>query len=129
LADPEWTVLACLVILEFKHLVFDFFLQTPYQLRTKGIYGHPGGILHAGLQAAGTLPALLLFSPSFGLVVAIVLGEFVIHYHIDWTKEQVMKWRGYRSHDSGFWYALGTDQFLHQLTYVGILAVLLGATE
>ena len=51
-------MLAVLVALLFKHFLFDFVFQRPYQFLNKGIYGHPGGILHAGLHAAGTIPAL-----------------------------------------------------------------------
>jgi hypothetical protein len=38
----------------FKHAVADFYLQTAYQYSNKGKYGHPGGIIHAGIHAALT---------------------------------------------------------------------------
>jgi hypothetical protein len=116
--------LLTLVVLELKHFVFDFILQTPYQLRNKGTYGHPGGILHSGLHVAGTLLAFLVITPSPWLGVAIVVGEFVVHYHIDWAKEQIGRRLRLKPDSGGFWTALGADQLLHHLTYVAITAIL-----
>ncbi len=47
-------VLAAVAVLMFKHMVADFYLQTPYQYLNKGTYGHPGGFLHAGIHVALT---------------------------------------------------------------------------
>jgi hypothetical protein len=112
------------LILLFKHLVLDFFLQTAYQYRNKGIYGHPGGILHAGLHALGTTPVFLWIAPSLRLALAIMVGEFIVHYHVDWTKEQINKRLQLTSNDAPFWWTLGVDQFLHGATYVAIVALL-----
>jgi hypothetical protein len=46
--------LAATVVLMSKHAVADFYLQTPYQYLNKGKYGHPGGIIHAGIHVALT---------------------------------------------------------------------------
>jgi hypothetical protein len=48
----------------------------------------------------------------------------VLHYHIDWLKEQVTHRNGWNTQDAGFWYSLGTDQLVHGLTYLGIVAIL-----
>ncbi len=61
------------------------------------------------------------------LAGAIALGEFAVHYHIDWLKEQLTHRNGWTAHDRGFWYALGTDQFVHGLTYLALVAVLVMA--
>jgi hypothetical protein len=53
-----------------------------------------------------------------------VVGEFLIHYHIDWTKEQIERRFNLSTERSGHYFLLGTDQLLHQLTYVGIVAIL-----
>jgi hypothetical protein len=121
---PVQLVLVVLFILAVKHFVFDYLLQTEYQYRNKGTYGHPGGILHAGLHAFGTLPAFLVIAPSLTLGVGLVIGEFLVHYHIDWTKEQILRRRGWTYPASPFWWVFGADQLLHQLTYIGIAAVL-----
>lgn len=115
--------LLLLVALEVKHFLFDFVFQSLYQVRNKGTYGHPGGLVHSGLHVLGTAAALALVAPRLGLAVAILVGEFVIHYHVDWGKEQIMRRRG-GVQDAFFWRMMGLDQFLHQLTYVAIMAIL-----
>lgn len=117
-------VLAVLAVLLFKHFLFDFVFQRPYQFLNKGYYGHPGGLLHAGLHAVGSIPAFFIIPPSLGIAAAIVAGEFVIHYHVDWTKEQIQKRLNLGNTGSGHFFLLGADQFLHHLTYIGIAAVL-----
>lgn len=118
-----WSLLA----FEAKHFICDFVIQSAYQVRTKGIYGHPGGFLHAGLHAIASLPAILVWGPSLQLVGAIVVGEFIIHYHMDWLKEQIVKRKQWTVTDGVYWTMFGVDQFVHQLTYVGFLALLAGA--
>src|SRR5262249_1203576 len=125
-ADQVTLVLIAVVYLQVKHFVCDFLLQRPYQYLNKGTYGHPGGIIHAGLHALATCPVFAVMTPSFRLAIAIVIVEFLVHYHIDWGKEQVMKRTGWQTEDAGYWAALGADQLLHQLTYVAIVAVLAG---
>ena len=124
LADQMTLVLVALAFLQIKHYVCDFVLQRPYQYLNKGKYGHPGGIIHAGLHIAATCLLFLLVTPPFKLGAAIVAAEFVVHYHIDWLKEQVMKRTGWETNDNGYWWALGCDQMLHQLSYVVIAGVL-----
>jgi hypothetical protein len=120
--------LAAVAVLMFKHAVADFYLQTPYQYLNKGTYGHPGGCIHAGIHAVLTPFVYLVLVPSsLLLVLAITIGEFAVHYHVDWMKEQVMHRNGWTAHDRGFWYALGTDQLVHGLTYLLIVAALVMA--
>jgi Protein of unknown function (DUF3307) len=113
-----------LVLFEAKHFLCDFVLQTAYQYRNKGTYGHPGGFVHAGLHAAGSLPAVLIFAQSGGLVAAVLAAEFVIHYHVDWLKEQINRRCALTTSDAGYWMVFGADQLIHQMTYVAILVVL-----
>lgn len=106
---PE-LLIVCFAALFTKHFVFDFLLQGPFQFLNKGTYGHPGGILHAGLQAIGTFVVLGFF---VGPVVSFTLGvlDGVVHYHIDWANEK-------------FWWLLGLDQYLHYMTYAFLLGAL-----
>lgn len=118
-------VLAAVAILMFKHAIADFYLQTAYQYLNKGTYGHPGGFIHAGIHTALTpLVYLVLVPGSFLVAGAIALGEFLLHYHIDWLKERITRLNGWTPQDRGFWCALGADQFVHGLTYLAIVAVL-----
>jgi hypothetical protein len=121
--ESAW-LLATLALLEIKHALCDFFLQTTYQVMNKGTYGHAGGVIHAGLHALGTAIVLLIVGPSVILGVAIVVIEFAIHYHLDWGKEQVSRHASLTPEAGAYWWAFGTDQLLHHLTYIAIAAVL-----
>jgi hypothetical protein len=104
--------------------VADFVLQTPYQYLNKGTYGHPGGLIHAAIHVAGTLFAFLAIAPAPAVGAAIIAGEFVAHYHIDWFKEATVKRREWKFPQAEFWWTFGADQGLHQVTYLAIAAVL-----
>jgi hypothetical protein len=128
--SEAYLVLAAIAILMLKHTVADFFLQSKYQYCNKGLYGHPGGLLHAGIHIALTPLVYLAIAPaSLALAGGIALGEFAVHYHVDWTKEQFIKGNGLTPHTAGFWHALGLDQLLHGLTYVVMIAALVWAAS
>lgn len=114
-----------LALLLIKHCLCDFVLQTPWQIHQKGIYGAPGGLVHSGIHVAGTLVALLVIMPPLPVILTVLAAEFVIHYHIDWGKEQAVrrfKWR----EGARFWNAIGLDQLFHNLTYLGIVVYVTG---
>ncbi len=108
-----------MLALQLKHLVIDWVLQPPYMWKNKGIYGHPGGIIHAGLNAVGTTLCFLLVPTS---LTTIFLVDFLVHYHIDWAKMNITRITGWSptTHPQ-FWWLTGFDQFLHQITYVGLI--------
>ena len=124
MTDPTGAVLAVLLYLQIKHLICDYPLQTHYQLVNKGTYGHPGGIIHAAVHAIFTIPVFFILTPPLLVGVGIVVGEFIVHYNVDWTKQQVMKRMGWQSADAEFWWGIGVDQFLHYATYLAIAAIL-----
>ena len=124
MTQPIAALLAVFLVLEVKHFIFDYPLQTAYQLNNKGTYGHPGGILHSGLHVVGTSTAFLIITPTLAIGAAIMVGEFLLHYHIDWSKDHVIRGMGLNAKDRGFWWAIGVDQLLHHLTYVAIAAIL-----
>jgi hypothetical protein len=113
-----------LVLFESKHFLCDFVLQTSYQAVNKGTYGHPGGLIHAGLHFLGSIPAILLLTRSPLLIGALLFGELLVHYHADWLKEQINRARGLGYEHMLFWVVFGADQFVHQMTYVIALAVI-----
>lgn len=83
----------------------------------KGTYGHPGGILHAGLHGLGTYLIFLIFVVN-PLALTLGLIDMFIHYHIDWLKMNVNKKFGWKADTHPqFWTALGLDQLAHYLTY------------
>jgi hypothetical protein len=117
-------VLAAILVLQFKHFIADFVLQTPYQFLNKGKYGHPGGFLHAGIHAVGSMFAFLFIQPTLMVGIAVVVLEFIAHYHIDWLKERTTRVRQWSFPQSEFWWTFGADQAAHQATYVVIAGVL-----
>ena len=122
MADQLDIILVAFLFLNIKHFVCDFPFQSDYQVRTKRIYGHPGGIWHSGLHALATMPVFLLLKPAFGVAFVIVAAEFVLHYHIDWVKDRVVTKYDWQPKDRSYWHAFGADQLLHNLTYVGVVA-------
>ena len=117
------TLLLCLLGLQIKHFLADFCFQTPYMLRNKGRYGHPGGLMHAGVHGLLTLPVLALLAPVGAGVLGLVLAEMVVHYHVDWTKEQLSSGAAPGGDSPRFWMIVGADQLAHQGTLLALVWV------
>jgi hypothetical protein len=114
------TVFILLALFGIKHFIADFLMQYSYMIRDKGIYGAEGGIHHALTHACFTFLVLVPFIHNANDLIALPLVDFVLHYHIDYFKQQLNK--GLTSADRQFWVWLGLDQALHYLTYVGIIS-------
>jgi hypothetical protein len=121
---PIVIVLVALVLFQIKHFLCDFVLQTQSQVLAKRTYGAFGGLLHAGLHAVGSIPALLVLTRSPLAILALIAVEFVLHYHVDFTKARVDAKRGWTIEDQQYWIVFGLDQFVHQLTYLAFVGVL-----
>ena len=125
MTDASDVIALSVAYLLTKHAVADFFLQTPYQYKNKGTYGHPGGLLHCAIHLVLTVPVFLIAVPSGALLAtAILVGEFIVHYHVDWSKEALVKRNALTVDKAAFWWAIGVDQLAHGLTYVVIVWVL-----
>jgi hypothetical protein len=124
MGTPMMTVLIALVLFQVKHCLCDFVLQTQSQIRAKGTYGAMGGIHHAGLHAIGSVPALYVLTHAPLTIVAFAAVEFVLHYHVDFTKARVDATYGWTVADQQYWIVFGLDQFVHQLTYLAFVYVL-----
>jgi Protein of unknown function (DUF3307) len=121
-------ILWCAVLFQVKHLACDFVLQTRYQYANKGIYGHPGGLLHASIHALGSIGPVLMLTGEWRLAASLIAAEWGVHYHADWLKEQIVKRRALSYDDALFWVVFGADQFVHQMTYVVMIAAMVRAT-
>ncbi|NBX03225.1 MAG: DUF3307 domain-containing protein [Alphaproteobacteria bacterium] len=100
-----------------KHFLCDFPLQTPFMYLNKGKYGHLGGISHATIHALGTA----IICMFFGLPLWFALVDLLVHYHIDWAKNQLVKKYNLQPSSHYFWWLLGADQTLHYATYAVFL--------
>lgn len=114
-------VAGLLVLLQAKHVVADFVLQGRYILENRHIWGHPGGLLHVAIHAAGSLVALVAVGTPATLLAVLLISEAIVHYHIDWAKDGLGRRIGATPDRRSFWVLTGTDQALHQLTYLGMV--------
>jgi hypothetical protein len=128
---PLMPILALLLI-QVKHLVIDWIWQPPFEHTNKHLYGHWGGVRHAVKNAIGTGLAIwagFLFAVPVATVLLLIAVDFVIHYHCDWSKMNLNRyWKlGPLTHPQ-FWWLTGADQFVHQITYLGLIAFVIAST-
>lgn len=116
---------ALIAMLAVKHCLADFVLQTSRHLRFKSRYGHLAGIEHSAIHAALTLPCLWTAGLRPLPMAALAAVELVVHYHVDWLKERTTAYAGWTASDKAFWMAFGADQLAHQLTYAGMVAMVI----
>lgn len=116
-------ILGPLSLLQWKHQIVDWMWQPEYEYKNKGTFGHFGGIRHAGKNAIGTgLCIGLFYGGPIGLLVTVL--DFMIHYTIDLCKTKINNHYALdpTKHKEYFW-LLGLDQTLHQLTYIFLVFV------
>ena len=117
--------LLSLTLFQLKHFACDFALQTARQIEAKSYYGRLGGLEHAGLHAITSIPPLFVLTRSITVIAIVVFCEFIVHYHIDFTKARIDKSQGFAETSRAYWIVFGIDQLAHQMTYLVIVAVLL----
>jgi hypothetical protein len=118
-------LLLLVLLFEVKHLLADFYLQSAAMVRLKGTYGNPVGASHSLVHAAMTPLILAVVTPLGGGVIAVLaVAEFLIHYHTDWLKDRLTKRGGYTPAQKTYWTLVGLDQFVHRLTYLLILVII-----
>lgn len=111
--------------LQIKHFVADYLLQTHKMIVDKASFRRPGGYLHVGIHAIGTLLVLILAGVPFPLTALLIAGEAAIHYLIDYGKANYSCRKPPDISKASFWAAHGADQLLHQLTYTFMAYVIL----
>lgn len=121
----DLAILWLLAGFQVKHVLGDYVLQNPYILQHRRIWGHPGGLLHIAIHAALTLPLLLIAGVHGMLFWAILFGEAVFHYHVDFVKDLWIHHAGWTPQDKYYWLLSGVDQMLHQLSYLVIVGLIL----
>jgi hypothetical protein len=113
---------------QVKHLVCDFVIQTRYQVDNKGFYGRSGGLVHAGWHVLFSVPVLLILTRSAATIALVLAFEFLVHYHTDWLKARTQRVKSWTQNDAIYWVAFGADQFVHQVTYIVMIALVLRAS-
>ena len=117
-----------LLILAFavKQLAADFLLQSNWMAQGKD---RPSAWLaplcaHTGLHGLGTLLIALAVKPALWWLA---LADFAIHTGIDRGKALIGQRTHFPTTDARFWWLIGVDQFLHQVTHIGLALVLAAA--
>jgi len=108
-----------------KQLICDFLLQTGWMATAKVLpLGQGGGralAAHAGIHAAGTLLLALIFAPSLWWLGPL---DFLVHGTVDKVKGMLTAAKGWGYKDSGFWWAFGVDQEMHNLTHLAYVVLI-----
>ena len=115
-----------LVAFAVKHLVADFLLQTNWMAQGKeraSAWFWPL-CAHTGLHGFGTLLIALAVKPALWWLAPV---DFVIHTAIDRGKAVICQRARFATTDARFWWLIGIDQFLHQVTHIGLAALLAAA--
>lgn len=108
-------LLIIFIWLMLKHTIADYLLQKPW--KDKGIYGSRGGLIHAAHHVGGAF-IVLMFYVSFPLAVLLSVLDGVLHYHIDFAKNNIKRIFKLNNTQTLYWGLHGLDQYLHVLTYV-----------
>ena len=122
----ELTVLTWLMV---KHFIADYFLQTSWMISEKADYGKAGGLVHAGEHGLLTFTVVWWLLGGFWFALLMGLLDWLIHYHVDWSKSNYLKGHFRFSpmpkdqSDTQYWWAMGLDQFAHYMTYVLITVI------
>ncbi len=125
------SILFLLIVFQIKHLIVEFYLQTPYMYENKGnAIGWVKPLMaHAGMHAASTFIIIFIFTLIFininingiqyhlFLLVGFSLFDGTTHFIIDRWKATLQ----YSTTESKFWTSLGIDQILHHI--VGIIII------
>ncbi|WP_232630870.1 DUF3307 domain-containing protein [Methylobacterium sp. Leaf118] len=120
---PLLPVLLLAAVMALKHYVADFLFQTNAIARGKERrhgWARPLA-LHVLGHAGLTLLIALAVAPRLWWLA---LADFGIHFAVDRTKTVLGRIGGWTQQDVRFWWLVGFDQFLHQLTNLGLAAAL-----
>jgi hypothetical protein len=104
--------------LQVKHVICDGPLQTLAMVKAKRHYLKPLGFAHAIIHALGTFLVGLAFGLGFVPALQLAALDGVIHYHVDFAKENIVHRAGWVETQGPFWWSFTTDQALHHMTYL-----------
>ena len=118
-------VFTLLLGLEIKHYIADYFLQPGWMLGGKGDLRHLGGYAHAAIHAGLSGIVLLVAGTPPEWVAGLVVAEFAVHYGLDFAKIHYSRGVHVDTDPRRFWALHGVDQLTHQLTYAGMIYLVL----
>jgi hypothetical protein len=118
---PLWTFCALLAVFALKHFVADFLLQTSWIARGKErVEGWFAPLaVHVLGHAVLTLAIAIVFAPRLWWLA---LVDLVVHAAVDRGKSMTGHWGRWAPDQGQFWWLMGFDQFLHQITNIALAA-------
>jgi len=122
-------IILLLIAFQIKHFLCDYPLQTQYMLRKGSRTGWvPPLLAHASCHGFVTgLIALIccaLTSGGWGLILSVMLLDFVVHFTVDRIKAHPDLGGKFENTSPKFWWCLGADQMCHHLTHYVIIWIL-----
>jgi len=112
--------LLILFVLMCKHAVADLAIQSFRKPSTKRLYFNKGLHVHSLDHGILTFAVLLFWiSPLSALCYAIF--DYVAHWHIDWTKSNILHKFKIKRLTPAFWRLQTLDQIGHYATYAFIV--------
>ena len=120
---PLWSFCILLVAMALKHYAADFLLQTSWMARGKE--RREGWLAplaaHVLCHAGFTLVIVLLVAPRLWWLALVDMG---LHAPIDRGKTLIARRGGWDAQRVEFWWLIGFDQLLHQITNIALVAAL-----
>lgn len=109
-------IILLLILLEIKHIISDYFLQSDWIGIGKRLeHGWiPALTLHAGYHGIGTCIAVFIVTRNFYWAIIAALFDFSTHFIIDRIKSSLNMFGPYYGGTSG-WILFIIDQLLHHL--------------
>jgi len=120
---PLWSLSGALLAFTLKHFVADFLAQTNWIARGKESrrgWFYPLAV-HVLIHAALTLVIVGAFAPRLWWLA---LADLAVHASIDRGKSRLLQWGGWDTSRAQFWWLLGFDQYLHQVTNIALAVAL-----
>lgn len=112
--DSLQLAILLLVLLQLKHFICDYPLQTQFMLGKAGATNWFEPLLaHSAVHALGTFLVFIYFSLPLAILFAIV--DLVLHFIVDRIKASPTMGGRWNPSQPYFWWALGFDQMAHHV--------------
>lgn len=112
-----WLLALVLGAFTLKHFIADFLLQSDWIARGKDSprdWPLPLAV-HLAIHAGMTLAIVSIAAPHLWWLAP---ADFAVHGAIDRGKSLISQRGGWNIDDQSFWWLIGADQFLHQITNI-----------
>lgn len=122
---PILWLAAVVAVFIVKHVIADFLLQADWMAlgKERATGWFPALSVHAAVHAVFTGAIAFALAPGLVWLAAV---DLVVHGAIDRSKSVVGRRLGVEPSTRVFWWLIGIDQGLHQITHLGF-AVLIAA--